>query len=305
MLESNRTTDVHSVLIDRTEFLSSRRLMERHRRTFFLPAIDQWVERMDGTPKNAFIWARDQLLGVWAEIALNPATGSAAYERATRSAMYDRVSDAWAENTLVGDASYVAERGLHAELLATLINLQFDADAAVERYERLKNPPRPSAAFYHPRTWRWHRYGIDGAHDLFVTDNLLAALIEIHIDPRDGHQFYESLKQESWYDRERRQWRNPRSDQRTSYAQLLGVLGEWMVDHGSGRALYAALVDTSLYDPCSNEWRHTIHPVDGLNDDRFTMAQLMDVVVRASLNDNGPTTSAPVPLRLEFDRGLR
>jgi hypothetical protein len=67
MLESRRTADVHSVLLDRTEFLPARPLMERHRRTFFLPAIDYWVERMDGTPTNPFIWARDQLLAVWAE----------------------------------------------------------------------------------------------------------------------------------------------------------------------------------------------------------------------------------------------
>jgi hypothetical protein len=218
--------------------------------------------------------------------------------------MYDRVSDAWAENALVGDASYVAERGLHAELLATLINLQFDADTALERYERLKNPTRLSATFYCTHTRRWHRYGIDGAREVFVTDNLLAALIEIHVDPRDGHQFYERLKQDDWYDPERRQWRNPRSNQRTSYAQLLGVLAEWMVDPRNGRTLYATLLNTSLYDRRSNEWRHAIHPIDGLSDDRFAMTHLVDVVIRASLSEIDPA-SAPIPSRLELDAGFR
>jgi hypothetical protein len=279
MLERRPHTDIRDLLLDPDTFLSPRQLLNRHRQVFFDPASRLWRE-CSGV-ESAFFWTRDQLLAVWATAHVQPKEARDAYADATCSGLYDEGDDLWRENAISGDEEFRGDPGMQAQLVATLCELAVDETRGRARFERLQRTNRAIGG---------DQFGRRLDPELSTTDYLLAALIHVELDRSIGNDLFETLQRSELYDPERQEWRNRRSDWRTSYAQLLGVFIEWLLDAPRGRKRYERLLRSGLYDARLNEWCHAWHRDEGIAKRPYTAPHLVDVAIRARFDYAGPAT---------------
>ena len=219
---------------------------------FYNTECGQWNhyvnEKLNSLDSSCYSY--DQLLGVLVEAQFNSAAARKVYKTLKQPPLHDTRCGQWnnwvdENQTLVNSSRYA-----NIQLLAVLVEAQFNPNAAYKSYESLKHTP-----LYDIEDEQWNCY-MNINQELVVPDRhanaqLLGVLVEMQFNPEAARMKYEALKLTRLYNAGCRQW-----NQYVNEEKGLVELSRYAHDQ-----LLAILVEAKLLSLLSHSTARTIPPL--------------------------------------------
>ena len=140
----------------------------------------QWNQYMDNWQRhwNSFCFADAQLLGVLTEAQFNPKAAQKMYDTLKQTPLHDTEREQWNEFMNEKQELKSKERYADIQLLAVLVEAQFNPDVAREKYRALKD----NTPLYDTKSRQWNcrmdEEQVLGSTHRVVSAQLLAILVE-------------------------------------------------------------------------------------------------------------------------------
>lgn len=195
---------------------------------FYYGKDDVWKFSNHTTGKETQLGSANQLLGVLIEAQFDRGKARKKLEDLKQYCFYDSGKDLWCFSDDKENIGYRFESD--SQLLAVIIEVQFDKEMAKLHLERLKH-----SKLYDSENNNW--YLSDENHNHRSSEQLLGILAEAQFDRQKAREMYEALTKTSAYNPETGQWKQWSASERDDpdpmrpvATQLLAIL----VEHALG-----------------------------------------------------------------------
>lgn len=227
-----------------------------------------------------------QLMGILVESLFNKQLAQEQYKKLKETPLYNKEAKRWRWRMNATQRLELSNHPSRSQLLGVIVESLLNKESAKEMYRKLKQTPLYDKRMKH---WLWYTGEFRKREGLsrFATNQLLGVWAEFLFDEQSAKSRYERLKEISLYDEEKKQWNETMNrnqvlmnSNRSTDAQLFGVLAESLFDKESARELYENLKKTSLYDKKRKQWNAAMNKDQELtNLDRCSGAQLLGIFV--------------------------